>query len=143
METIIISLTNELLSSYTTQKLSKVAVQAIISLYNDHKDELIQLMEDGFDDDFSDINFSAWFKFIIEMIMKTDNFKKLSGKEKKQVVMELCFIFIRKELDISDDIKELLITLLQVTLPQIIDKTIEATKKLHTFTTTVMKKLCC
>jgi hypothetical protein len=143
MEQVIISLTKELLATHTSKKLSKAAVNAILFLYNEHKEELLQLLEDGFAEDFSDINFSAWFKFVVDIVIKIDDFRKLSGKEKKDVVIELCLVFVRKEVDTSDDVKELLVTLLEVTLPTVIDKVILVSKKLHTFGRTLRKKLCC
>ena len=143
METVIVSLTKELLKSHTTKTLSKKATEALIHLYNEHKDELRVLIESGFDENFVDINFSAWFKFVITMIVKAEKLRKLSGKEKKEVIMEMCFVLIRKELKVSNDIKELLITLLEVTLPQMIDSIISTTKKIHTFGSKLRKKFCC
>ena len=147
MSSAVVELTLEVAQKLLSESnLSKNAVKVLVQLFNEHIDDVVALLENGFVEDFSDINFTAWFSFLTKMIRKVEKFSKLSGAEKKNVIVELCALVVRKELNVSNDIKEILVSLVHITVPSIIDQAVALTKKLHTLPAKikkVLRKLCC
>ena len=124
-----------------TEKQFQKLEQKLISLYQSSIEDIERLVQTGFTPDFKNINPIEWIKFITNMMIKVDTVRGIHGEEKKYLLLMLCIFIIIKHLPIDPIIKELLIIIIREFLPEIIDGIILATKKIHTFTSKLIKSL--
>ena len=120
------------------------ADEKILNLYDSLKDRIPRLIERGFDEKYTNLNFKEWAIFIPNIIEKIDTFyDKYTGEEKLEMLLMVCIYIIILHLPIPIVDKELLIVYIKEFIPEIVESIISATKKVHTFLSKLRKRLRC
>ena len=88
-------------------------------LYESTKNAIKTAINDGLDGNKLDI--LLWFTVISTLMANVEKYKKLSGRTKRQIVIAVCVLGVKKS-DLKDEEKLLIQTLLQNNLPPIIDQ---------------------
>ena len=104
------------------------------------------IINKGFKEDFSDINYKEWFSYIMKLIPFIDNFKDLKGRQKLDFLLVFCVYIIMLYFPINNkDLKEKIIDIVIDMIPDIVDTAIDLTKILHTGIKYVIKSTikCC
>lgn len=138
-------LLSELLQySNIKSNLNEDQILILKKIYEENKNTIINIIKNGFTDDFKNINYNVWLIFITKIMNLLEKFKELTGIQKKEVLIEFCVIIINRELPIKDDVKLLLETIIRQIFPEIIDSIINLTKKIHTKLTkcSFYQKIC-
>lgn len=117
----------------------------LVSLYEDSVELVERLVKSGFTEEYKDIVAKEWVLFLTKVIVKIEQMKAMSGSEKHRLVIALSILIIIKHLPIDYELKELLIMVIKEFLPIIIDSIVLTTKKMHTLSAWLVKKLrsCC
>lgn len=120
-------------------------------LYVSSKDSIRDIVSKGISKDGKSINYQEWVVFAAKMLPKIDSYPKLSGDEKKTLLIYLVIFIIVKHFSPDPFTAGLIIAILKVFLPAIIDAIVQATKKMHSWWgknkgriyRCIRRKLCC
>lgn len=104
--------------------------------------DIEDIKNNGFVGDFEDIDFKKWFTFISKSVVQIENIKKLTkGEEKLELLIAFISIIIINLVPIPKEIKILFINKLTEFIPGIVDSLIFVSKKMHTFSLNIFKKI--
>ena len=128
----------------TKKELEKVETN-LVSLYEDSIELVERIVQNGFTEDHKDIIAKEWVIFCTKIIVKIEQMKSMTGTEKNRLLIALCVLIIVKHLPIDPVEKEMLIIIVKEFLPEIVEGIIIATKKMHTISAWIWKKMrgCC
>jgi len=124
-----------------SEKQLKKLEERVVALYQDSIELVERIVKNGFTEDFKDINPKEWIRFITQMMVKVDKVRGIRGNEKEELLLMFIIFIIVKHLPINPILKELLIMILREFTPEIVEGIIYATKKMHTFSSKLLKYL--
>ena len=118
--------------------------EKILKLYTSLKEHIPRLIENGFTEDFKNINHKEWMIFITKAIVKIDElYDSYSRQEKLELLTMICIYIIILHLPIDPITKEFLIVYIKEFIPEITESLITMTKKMHTLYQRLKKKIKC
>lgn len=120
----------------------KVFYKRLEYLVEKGEDNINDIKLNGFKNNFEDIDFQSWFSFISNMIIYIENIKDMvNGEEKLELLIAFITIIIINFIPVPEPIKLILINKVIDIVPAIVDGLINVSKKMHTFSLNIFKKL--
>ena len=106
--------------------------EVVVELYNKSEDAIKKVILDGFKDN-KEINLFVWINFLTTMIANVEKYRKLTGKTKQRVLLDICLIIVDKAGEkLSDENKFAIKVIIKNTFPEIIDQLVALSKKINT-----------
>ena len=128
----------------TKKELEKLE-KNLSNLYETSIELVERIVKSGFTEDYKDIVAKEWVLFCTKVILKIEQMKNITGTEKNRLLIALAILIIVKHLPIDPALKEMLIIMVKEFLPEIVESIVFTTKKMHTVSAWIVKKLrgCC
>lgn len=114
---------------YNLFKVNKKTEKALVSVYSVLEPYLKDFAEEGFKSNFVDFKYTRLNKILLKIIGEVEKFTSLTGREKKEVVVDL-LILVVDSLPVDKVARVTLIKILEIVVPPLIDQIIELTKNM-------------
>ena len=88
-------------------------------IFNSTKDMIIKAINEGFED--NRLNIVVWFTVVSTLMINVEKYNRLSGSTKRMIVVRVCKLGVEHS-KLKDDEKLLINTLIDSTLPPLIDQ---------------------
>lgn len=121
--------------------MTQVIEKDVLNIHIDSIELINRITVHGFSLDYKNIDTIEWIVFITRIMVKIDKYKKLSGQEKKELLLKFVTHSIQ-HLQLSSDIFDFIV---RDFVPNIADNIVFASKHMHisTFKTIhKLKKMC-
>lgn len=127
---------------YIDEEKYKVFLERITYLYDKTKEIINYIKTNGFKNNYKELDEIKWVSFITKTMIYIEKIKGLTnGEEKLELLLSYISVIIINLIPISNDIKIIIINKLHNLVPDVVENLIFISKKLHTFSFNILKKI--